>query len=112
MKRYLKRIAILLLAMILFQGCYSTKMYPKKTKAIVITTDGEKINYHRVYYKEDSILYGVQFSGSSVERNLSKLKIEKIKYLSVEGSVLIGLGAFVGVIFLIAVVDYAQNGIF
>ena len=68
--------------MILLHGCYVSKKGQNiSRKAIVVNTDGTKSRpYYRVYFNEDSTMYGIRYKGSTHHLKLSNIK--EVKYLS------------------------------
>ena len=83
--KYLKPVALFLAIAVLFQCC---KVYDKrpvildyainKTQLKITTTDGKKIVFSSIYYKNDSLLYGMT-SKKTYDTLETKIPIEKIK---------------------------------
>jgi len=84
-----KLIALILIAMILFQSCYTRKltvdqyMHQSKYRKVKIKTiDGQGLSYTRLYIK-DSTLYGERkLYGEKVILDLSGLDIVSVKEFS------------------------------
>jgi len=79
--KYLKAVALFLSIVILFQCCI---IYNKKPVTVdqaidenrvkIITTDGRKYVFDSIYYKSDSLLYGIRRKKTSYTEEIKILK--------------------------------------
>jgi hypothetical protein len=113
--KYLKPVAFFLSVVVLFQCC---KIYDKRpvtidhaineTRVKIITTDDRKYVFDNIYYKSDSLLYGIMRKNKSFTEEII-IPIETIKEIhlynrkkSITATVFLAIGSGWAIALLVA----------